>query len=310
MDENSFVQYLEDNFRFSHGNGIGDDTSVVRINNQYQLITKDILIEDIHFKLTHFSIEEIALKSLSVNISDIAAMGGVPEYFYLGLGFPDKFEENSLKNFFKELKKGCKKWNLELAGGDFSKSPKLFISITLVGKSENPVYRNNAKNKDFIGITGITGESAIGLKLIEKGENKGYFIEKHKKVDPEIKNGLILAKHVNSMIDVSDGLLIDLNRILIPSKKGAKIFYEKIPVSQRIREICRTYKLDEHEMVLTGGEDYILLFTISPGNEPELSKENIKYHIIGEINNTNNLVVERDGKLVQVKKFGYDHFKT
>lgn len=311
MDEKDFVRFLKSNFEFNYGQGIGDDTSAVKIGDSYQLITNDILVENIHFKLNYFNLSEIAHKSLAVNISDIASMGGEPEYYYLGLGFPDYLEKNSLFEFFNSLKEGNKRWKIELAGGDFSRSTAIFISITMIGKTKNPIYRDNANNTDLIGITGITGDSAIGLRLLERGINKGFFVKKHKIVSPEVGKGLILSKYVNSMIDVSDGLLLDLDRILAASEKGARIFYEKIPVTQKIKSICKQYKFSEYEMVLTGGEDYVLLFTISEENELKLREENIKYHIIGEINDLyESLNVEHKGKKLQIENFGYDHFKS
>lgn len=309
MKEADFVKFLEATFPFSPGKGIGDDTSVVKMGDVYQLITKDILIENVHFSLDYFGMEELALKSLAVNLSDIAAMGGEPQYFYLGLGCPAKIEKGKREDFFYGLEKGCRQWRVELAGGDFSSSPLMFISITLVGKTRKPVYRSGARDGDLIGITGITGESAIGLKLLRSGIGKGYFVEKHKRVTPEITGGQILARFVNSMIDLSDGLLMDLNRVLTASGKGARLFYENLPVTPGIKEICRQRGWNEYEAVLAGGEDYVLLFTLSRENELKLRKEMPGIYIIGEITGgTGGLVVEDRGKAIRTGHWGYDHF--
>ncbi len=310
MDEQDFVQFLEKNFSFRAGFGIGDDASVVKAGDTYQIITKDILIENVHFKLDYFNLEEIALKSLAVNLSDIAAMGGTAEYFYLGLGFPTRLAESKIFDFFKGLKKGCRQWQVELAGGDFSVSPSLFISITLVGRAQRPVYRSGAQKNDLIAITGPSGESAVGLKLLGKGKRTGYFVRKHKVVKPEIGKGLILSRFVNAMIDVSDGLLIDLKRILTASKKGAHIFYEAMPVSDKMRQVCQEYGFDEYDAVLAGGEDYVLLFTFSPEKEPKLREQDIGYHIIGKITDqTDYLLVKHHDRVIHTKDLGYDHFQ-
>ncbi len=309
MNEQKFVQFLKENFKFSKGKGIGDDSSVYKLNDYYQLITNDILIENIHFNINHFSTNELAMKSLAVNISDIVAMGGEPEYFYIGLGFPKRLKEKDLNDFYNGLKLGCNKWGIELAGGDFSGSDKMFISITMVGKTEHPIYRENAKNGDLIAITRGTGESALGLKCLKNKIDSKYFINKHKKVIPDIKKGRLLSKYVNSMIDVSDGLLLDLKRILNSSKKGAKIFYENIPVSKKLSSFCLKYNFNEYEFVLSGGEDYVLLFTISPKNELYLKKENTQYYIIGQVNNNQGeLIVKHKNKTIKLKDYGYDHF--
>lgn len=313
MDESRFVDDLKTAFPFSHGLGIGDDTSVVKAGDYYQLVTKDILIQDVHFRLDDFTLPELALKSLAVNLSDIAAMGGEPQYFYLGLGFPRKLPRGSHTSFFKGVEEGCRRWRVELAGGDFSTSDKMFISITLVGQARQPVYRHTAQTGDLIGITGITGESAIGLKLLLTGDTgTGYFVNRHKQVNPEITKGLLLAQYVNAMIDLSDGLLMDLSRIIKASSKGAHINYEQIPVTSRIKEICIEKDWTEQDFVLGGGEDYVLLFTVSPEKEKHLRTQHptLGYHLIGEINgNTGNLTVENNGKLIQTTRTGFDHFR-
>ncbi len=309
MNEADFVTFLQDNFPFSHGKGIGDDTSVVKTGDCCQLVTKDILIENIHFKLDHFTLEELALKSLAVNLSDIAAMGGEPQYFYLGLGIPPGMKKEKWLNFFMGLKKGCRQWNVELAGGDFSMSALMVISITVIGKAQKPIYRNNAQTHDLVGITGVTGESALGLKLLLKGIKRGYFVDRHKQVTPEIQKGQILSRYVNAMIDLSDGLLMDLNRVLTASRKGARIVYENLPVTPNMKKICRENGWNEYEIVLGGGEDYVLLFTISRENLPKLEKEKPGYYIIGEVTGTpGSLKVEHKGKPIQTTCLGYDHF--
>jgi thiamine-monophosphate kinase len=310
MHEAEFLLFLEEKFSFSRGKGIGDDASTVRKGDCYQVITQDLLIENVHFDMDYYSIDEVALKSLAVNLSDIAAMGGVPQYFYLGLGFPKRLHGNLLLTFFESLKKGCQKWKIELAGGDFSTSSEIFISITMVGEAHAPVFRDNAKTGDLIGITNVTGESAIGLNLLKQGIQEGYMVKKHKVPIPELKGGSILASYVNAMIDVSDGLLIDLKRILTASGKGAEIDYEKIPVTVEMKRTCQRYNLDLKEMVLAGGEDYVLLFAISPEQEQQLKKNNFKYFIIGKINNNRERIRLKDGgKLISPPDTGYDHFK-
>jgi thiamine-monophosphate kinase len=309
MNEADFVTFLQDTFPFSRGKGIGDDTSVVKTGDCHQLVTKDILIENIHFMLNHFTLEELALKALAVNLSDIAAMGGEPQYFYLGLGGSPGMKEENWLNFFAGLKKGCQQWKVELAGGDFSMSAFMVISITVIGKAQRPIYRHNAQTHDLVGITGVTGESAMGLKLLLKGVKRGYFVNRHKQVNPEIRKGQILSRYVNAMIDLSDGLLMDLNRVLTASKKGARIVYENLPVTQNMKKICRENDWNEYEIVLSGGEDYVLLFTISRENLLKLKKEDLDYYIIGEVTDTpGSLKVEHNGKAVQINCLGYNHF--
>lgn len=309
MNEAQFVEFLKERFPFSYGVGIGDDTSVVKMGDYYQLITQDLLIENVHFNLDYYTLEEVALKSIAVNLSDIAAMGGESQYFYLGLGFPKLLGEDDNISFFNALEKGCRQWKVELAGGDFSSAANMCISITMIGRAKNPIYRHNAQTGDLIGITGVTGESAIGLMLLKKGIRTGHLVEKHRTVVPEIEKGPILANYANAMIDVSDGLLIDLKRVLTASGKGAKIFYENIPVTKEMHETCARHQLDEYEPVLAGGEDYVLLFTLTPAMEKELKKENSDYYIIGEITSQpDDLIITDKGKIIKPRLTGYDHF--
>ena len=315
MNEPEFVDYLRRMFPFSFGTGIGDDTSVVDLNSGggRQLVTKDILVDGVHFSLEYMTLREVALKSLAVNLSDIAAMGGTPQYFYLGLAFPRNLPKEKAFEFFEGLKLGCDRWNVQLAGGDFSSSPVMMVSISVIGTAESPVYRHTARFGDLIAITGETGESAAGLKCLLVGERKGgdssYFINRHICARPEIENGRLLGPLVNAMIDVSDGILLDLARLLTASGKGARLDYEKVPVKRALRELCKLKGWNEYELVLAGGEDYVLLFTFSKENERRLRSQSLQYTVIGEITETSGLIVEHNGKPVQMDKTGYDHFK-
>jgi len=310
MDEREFVRFLKRRFPFHHGVGIGDDASLVRHGDHYQLITQDILIEDVHFRLTDISLPDLAMKALAVNLSDIAAMGGLPEYFYLGLGYPERLGPEELKRFFSGIKKGCRRWGVELAGGDFSRSGQLFIAISMVGRARRPVRRSGARAGDWIGITGPTGESALGLKLLLGGFRDDFFIRRHRIVRPAVAAGQILAGcGVNAMIDVSDGLLLDLERILEASAIGAEIEYRRLPVSARLKNRCRRVGVDERELVLAGGEDYVLLFTVSPAREKRLRQTGLRYHLIGRIVSGKALRVNDGGRPLCLKRHGFDHFQ-
>ncbi|MEN8223574.1 MAG: thiamine-phosphate kinase [Acidobacteriota bacterium] len=310
MDENNFVEFLRSEFPFSHGIGIGDDTSIVKTDKGFQLITKDILIEGIHFDQSYFSPEDIAVKALGVNLSDIAAMGGRPDYFHLGLGFPQSFKGDKLDRFFRSLKKESEKWGIELAGGDLSLSPEmLFISVTMSGFSPDPVRRSGAENGDLIGISRVTGCSATGLELLKMGVDIPYYSKCHKDPGPEVRKGIKFSQYVNSMIDISDGLLIDLGRVMTASGKGAVIRYEDIPVSENMRSVCTKYGLNEVELVLSGGEDFALLFTISPENEKKMRDKVAGYHIIGKVTDEKGVRAESAGEVISFESTGFDHFK-
>lgn len=311
MNEEGFVSFLKDNFKFSKGLGIGDDCSVIKIENEYQLISKDLLIENVHFSLDYFEFEEIGKKSISVNVSDILAMGGKPEYFYLGIGFPFKrFKEKSLLKLFNGIKEFSDFYSMELAGGDLTDSEKLVISITIIGRTKNPIMRSNAKEGDLICVSGYLGESALGLELLKKKESDNYFTLKHKTPVVDVDIAETISRYANSMIDVSDGLLKDLGRILLESDKGAEIYFEKIKYKKDFYKICEINGLDYRKLILSGGEDYVLLFTLSSENFFKLKNEVNDIYEIGIINNTNKLKVFENNKEIDFDTKGFDHFSN
>lgn len=308
MDEPRFVAFLQKKFPFRFGQGIGDDASIVRCGHSFQLISTDLLLEDIHFRRRDISLAALAAKALAVNISDIAAMGGRAQYFYLNLGFPNSLSAIDLRRFFAGLARAARRWEVELAGGDYSQADKLFIAITIVGESARPVRRSGARPGDLIGITGATGGSALGLRLLLAGETRSRFIRLHQCPRPQCAKGLVLSRFVHAMIDISDGLLLDLSRLLRASKVGALIDYETIPRPAAFSRDCRRLGLDEKELLLAGGEDYELLFTVSPEREKRLRRTGTTYHIIGRISKGQRLRVRENGLPLPMGNLGFDHF--
>lgn len=308
MDEQRFVASLQRKFPLRFGLGIGDDASVIRCGRSFQLISTDLLIEDVHFRLGDVSMEALAGKALAVNVSDIAAMGGQAQYFYLDVGFPARMAGKGLSRFLAGLGRAARKWGVELAGGDTSRSSKLVIAITIVGASAHPVLRSGARPGDLVGITGPTGGSALGLKQLLAGERNSPFIRLHQHPQPQCAQGLRLAPLASAMIDISDGLLLDLSRVLRASRAGAVIDYGAIPVSESFRRACRRRALAERELVLAGGEDYELLFTIAPERERRLRRSGMAYHIIGRITPGRRLLVLENNRPLRLPALGFDHF--
>jgi thiamine-monophosphate kinase len=308
MDEQRFVAFLRQRFPFHRGLGIGDDASVVRRGRAFQLISTDLLIEDVHFRLGDASLADLAAKALAVNVSDIAAMGGRAQYVYLGLGFPDRLSAADRRRFFSGLSRACRRWHVELAGGDYSRSQRLLIAITIVGESARPVRRSGARPGDLVGVTGPTGGSALGLQLLLAGETRSPFIRLHLQPQPQCAKGLILSRFAHAMIDVSDGLLLDLSRLLRASGAGAEIDYEKLPLTAGFRRECRRRGLAERELALAGGEDYELLFTVPPAREKSLRRTGMAYHLIGRVTPGRRLLLRENGRRLRLPTLGFDHF--
>ena len=302
--------------------GPGDDCAVVTAPDHNMLITADTLIEDVHFELHYISPEMLGKKSIVVNLSDIAAMGGTPLYILISLGVPISTKVEFVEKLYLGFESMAKKYNCNIIGGDISKSINgLIISITVIGEvKENVLIRRaGARIRDKIFVTGNLGNSAAGLEILKKSTpvKKNKMIEKHLSPKPRLQEGQILAQKigVSAMIDLSDGLASDLKRICEESKCGARIYLDKIPLSYALRKFKKSINKNILDYALFGGEDYELLFTIKQKKFPQLQKQwkKMKTPItnIGEILNKKHgiILVSPDGKEKPLSQTGYDHFK-
>ncbi len=311
MKEFELIDFIKNYF---DSNFIGDDAFFY--NNL--LVSKDILIENVHFILDN-NFYEIGAKSIISNISDILAMGGKPKFFFLGLGIPNRIKDDEIKSFLKGVKDYSLEYNVKIGGGDISLSLNdFFVSITVVGEVINvPIQRNKAKVGDYIFVVGEVGDSEIGLKIIKKEffcENSEYFVRRHyiKKLYPDFIYELVRNNYVNSMIDISDGFLQDLEHILKTSKKGAEIFATKIPVSnyyKKIKKILGEYKF--LEIVLTSGEEYGLIFTSPKKYVNKILELGRKFNVpianVGKVIDYSKEIIIKDFNK-KLEKKGYIHF--
>lgn len=276
--------------------GVGDDAAVIRwTKDRYLLFASDMLIEDVHFRMSTATPFQIGWKALGRNISDIAVMGGVPKYALISIGLKPRTPVSFADNIYKGLKAMARKFGVNLVGGDTARSEKLVIDVSLIGdvKKENLVTRDGAKRGDVILVTGSLG-----------GAIKG----KHLNFTPRLNEARSLVKNfkTNSMIDVSDGLVLDLWRILDASGVGARIYQNTIPVSKD----ARSFKTAIYE-----GEDFELLFTMDINEarrffKTAFAKMETPVTLIGEIMNKKygyNLI-DKDGKVGNLQPKGYLHF--
>ncbi|MFQ5480747.1 MAG: thiamine-phosphate kinase [Thermodesulfobacteriota bacterium] len=275
MGEDGITEYLARKYSTDNPRvirAIGDDTAVLsETGGSVQLATTDILIEGTHFRRDLTTPYLLGSKALAVSLSDIAAMGGEPLFYLVTLNLPPNTEAAYLKNLYKGLDKEAKKFGVTLTGGNLSRAKSISISITLLGQmpADEVLYRDGAKPGDDIYITGNPGDSAIGLaalkkyggRAITKGPLKRQ-VRKHLEPQPRIDVGRKLAqtKRATAMMDISDGLLLDLGRLCRASKAGACIEADKIPFSRALLSCGREKAL---KTALGGGEDYELLFTAS-----------------------------------------------
>jgi thiamine-monophosphate kinase len=317
--------------------GIGDDAAILREHEGREtLVTVDLLVEDVDFKLEYAPPRFLGHKALAVSLSDIAAMGGAPAYSLLTLGVPRRFQISNPESqiFFEEFFAGyfalAEKHSVSLIGGDISSTPdRLTIDSIVIGhcRAGQAVRRSGARPGDAIYLTGVVGASAAGLKLLLNGarvnEGEGGLAQSalraHLKPEPPVAFGRLIAERglAHSMIDVSDGMGQDLLRICEESGAGAIVDFDSVPVAPVAEDVGLVSKVEEAlDFAVQGGEDFELLFTASGDDEAELleiaARCGVKLTRIGEITPANQTwpgpLINRGGKIKPMSIRGFDHF--
>lgn len=310
MTEQEWVEYLR---RFLPQNkeilaSAEEDCAVIKLQEKnYLLFTTDALVEGIHFKLDYYTFFDLGYKLSAVNLSDIAAMGGAPLYAVLTLGSSIALDRVWLAPLLEGINACLGNYSAKLVGGDTVKSPVFFINLALVGVAERPVLRSTAKPGDEVFVSRPLGASSAFLRLIKEKpleEIPEEALLAHLRPEPEVELGRELIQVAESMIDISDGLLLDLYRICRPSKVGAIVEVEKIPIAS-----CAT--LDD---ALAGGEDFALLFTVSKeklSSIPKIEESlNRKLYKVGKIIPERKLFLKENWGLREIAPRGYDHFTS
>ncbi len=310
--------------------GIGDDAAVIKSTSEnYLLITTDLLTEGIHFNLVYTPLKHLGYKAVAVNLSDIAAMNGTPKYITVSLAVSSKFSVEALEQLYEGIYAACKKYKVELIGGDTSSSlTGMTLSITAIGEvhPHKICYRNGAKLNDLVCVTGNLGASYLGLQLLEREyrlfkdspeiqpdfSTKEYLLERQLKPEPrfDVLKALSDANITpNAMIDISDGLSSEINHICKASNKGAKIYAHKIPIDAVTAITAEEFNMSPETAAIHGGEDYELLFTTSLDNLNKLL--NIpSVSIIGKITDPSEGIhlVLNEGNEIDLSSKGWDAF--
>jgi len=287
---------------------IGDDAAVVKITEGLQVLTTDCLVEFDHFRKEWFTPKQIGMKSIEINVSDVAAMGAVPRFALISLGLPKDIEVYFVEEMYQGMWKSCSKYNMEIIGGNMTHSQQIFISVTLTGDvdKKNLSLRNGAKPSDYIFVSGYLGNGRAGLRLFQENV-EGFDNVRKDYLEPkaQLKTALKLAPYVNSMIDISDGLASDITHICEQSKCGAIIYKDKIPIKNEVRQVAKKLGEDEYNYALSGGEDFQLVYTVSKNN---LNK--INGILIGEITKDKKIKLVSNAGEKLIKEKGYDHFSN
>ena len=301
--------------------GIGDDAAVWRCTARHQIATTDTMVEGVHFRLDTVTWYELGWKSLAVNISDIAAMGGLPRYALVTLGLSGSEELESILELYRGMLDVAGRFETVIAGGDMVSSPQaVMVSITVFGEGGDALLtRTAARPGDAIAVTGFTGTSGAGMRMLSTGmklEAKAAQLLRraHQEPVPRVPEGqALVSSGVRSAMDVSDGLVGDLAKLCRASGVGARLYLDRVPVHPLVREY---FPNDWAELALHGGEDYELLFTaplpIIERAQAELAARGcVPATVIGEVVEGPKgqvAVIGPDGQETSIGAGGWDHF--
>jgi thiamine-monophosphate kinase len=308
--------------------GIGDDAAVVVPGKNKNLVLScDAFMEGVHFLSNIHPPYSAGFKSLARATSDLAAMGAVPKFFLLTLALPSSRTGSWLANFLQGMGRAARELGMRLIGGDTTRFSKVSVSITVVGEIApgRGVTRVGARPGDTIYVSGKLGRAQLGLAiatnrpdLASKDRLKSTFLPLQQHLYPRIRVGLgsWLAQHriASAMIDISDGLSTDLNRLCAASRVGARLWASRIPcveISPEATRLIQQRKSDPLDMALNGGDDYELLFTVPHDAVKRLrgAPQFREMTAIGEIERGNRvMLVEADGGAKRLVRGGWDPF--
>jgi thiamine-monophosphate kinase len=300
--------------------GIGDDAACWRAETSKQLATSDSLVQDVHFTLSTTTWRELGWKALAINLSDIAAMGGLPQYVLVSLGLPGDTEVASVAELYGGMAELARLFDVSIVGGDSVESPVVMLNLAVLGKAQknqNILTRSAAAPGDRIAVTGYLGASAAGLAML--GRSLGFYEKDEKaasmlreaqlKPYPRVTEGQALVSHgVRAAIDLSDGLVSDLGKLCKASGVGARLFVEQIPLHPMVRSVSGD---DSINLALSGGEDYELLFTAQVEVIDSIRGAlPCPVTVVGEIVAEPKMVkvIDKHGNEIILDKEGWEHF--
>ncbi|MFS0865364.1 thiamine-phosphate kinase [Fredinandcohnia sp. 179-A 10B2 NHS] len=324
QDEFAFIDRIKPVRTFQTGllTGIGDDAALFRpVQDMEQVICMDTMVEGVHFTTDTMSPSQVGYKALAVNISDIAAMGGIPTFYLVSIAIPKKWSEADLLSIYDGMAMLANKYKMDLIGGDtVSIADTLTVTVTVLGvvEKDKHLLRSNAKPGDIVFVTGTLGDSAAGLELLlHKGkefsfsEHEKNLVSKHQYPEPQVEIGRTLSKLERvSLNDISDGLASEANEIAKSSQVVITINEELIPYSESIKEVAKSKSL---EYALYGGEDFQLVGTMSPTDWQHVKKvsdqSGLPIKKIGTVSSGEPIVyLYRDGTYYTIDRKGYNHF--
>lgn len=306
MDEFELIRRYFDRKRLAPGVeiGIGDDGAVLSPDpGKHQVQVVDTLVEGVHFP-ADTQPSDIAYRAVAVNLSDIAAMGASPRWMTLALTLKDA-GEIWVKSFASGLFEAADPYQLALVGGDTTSGPVVTVTVTITGEVEKgaALLRSGAKVGDTIFVTGTVGDASAGLALLQQREPNAFLVQRFLRPTARVETGRNLLGKASAAIDISDGLLGDLRKLLSASGVGGEIDIEKLPLSDALRE--RFGDDERRHYGLTGGDDYELCFTAPADAVRDIAG----ITAIGTVTASKRLECRLHDTIVEVDDSGYRHFR-
>ena len=303
---------------------LNDDAALINFGEKYLVATSDILFKSVHFP-SEMTPEQIGEKVVTVNVSDLAAMGAKPIGIIIAVGLPKEMPLNDFDMLIDGILKGCSKYEMMLIGGDTNESSELTISGTclgIVGK-DKVLMKNGGNPGDIVAVTGPLGLAAAGFEILFNPEIKLEDLDGNYKnlalkyaLNPEarIEEGILLAKSglVTSATDITDGLASEIGELINASSNGIgiTIYEEMIPLTDAVLKIAEKTSKNALEFALYYGEDFELLLTIEKDAFEQISSK-IPLHEIGKVTSSGKMIiVQSDGKEEILKPLGYEHLIT
>ncbi len=301
--------------------GIGDDAAAWQGDASTQLATVDSFVQDVHFSLDTAPWKELGWKALAINLSDIAAMGGTPRYALVALALPGHTEVDDITDLYRGMIELAGQFEVAIVGGNITSAPLVTITITGLGtatsQDKQVLTRSTARPGDRVAVTGYLGAAAAGAEMLNKhlqfdpeatASLKKAFLHPH----PRLAEGqLLVAQGVKTAIDISDGLISDLNHVCQASRVSARIEADRVPISPTVKSNFGDRALG---LALSGGEDYELLFTASAEVTDRVrTAASCPITVVGEItaDKTGKItLVDGKGKPFNPGNRGWEHFAT
>jgi thiamine-monophosphate kinase len=325
-DEDSILRKIFDSFQSSPRKtsqslalGMGDDAAIFRPKLGHEtILTCDWFLEGTHFLRQKSPPDAVGWKCLARALSDVAAMGGTPRCFLLSLALPETHTGQWLNLFLDGLRRASRKSQCALAGGDTTRRNEILINVTVVGEvpAGHAALRSGARTNDIIYVSGRLGEAELGLRLLQGSKRppskRDSLTKRHLYPEPRLALGQWLVKKglATAMMDLSDGLSTDLSRLCAASAVGARLESSKIP-SVRVTDVAPKQGRDPLYLALHGGDDYELLFTVSPRKAKLLpnSFRGVRLTAIGRITRKRELLLKENGRVIQLTPGGWDPFR-